>query len=829
MSKRFCFKTSPKALAENEVICQNARFTVLTGRLIRLEFSSSGDFEDRASQSVFFRSFPKVDFEYSLENGILRLETADLRLCYKAGAEFSADTLSVSLKNEPAAAWHYGESVENLGGTYKTLDGVNGAVDLEDGVCSRYGYALLDDSSTMLLNDEGWVEVRKSGSLDIYFFGYGYSYLDAVKDYYLLTGIPPMLPDYALGNWWSRYYAYTQQEYLDLMDRFKAENIPFSVSVVDMDWHLVGKDIPVEEREPVVNSWKHWSGYGWTGYTWNEKLFPDYKQFLKELKKRNLKTSLNLHPHAGVCPHEKQYEEMAAAVGMKADGKNRVPFDILSPKFMEAYFDILHHPYEEDGVDFWWMDWQQGNTYWWIHEENRDGKMADKREILDPLWMLNHLHIADIMRNGKRPMFFSRFSGAGSQRYPVGFSGDTVVSWDSLDFQPYFTATASNVGYSWWSHDIGGHFCGYRDADLELRWVQLGVFSPINRLHSTCNEIVRKEPWTFSKETEKIMGDWLRLRHRLFPYLYTMNYRNHTELVPLVQPMYYYYPKCDAAYNMKNQYFFGSELMVAPITSPCSEVTGLGSVKAFLPKGDWFDFFSGLHYRADKNTVMKLCRDRESYPVFAKAGAIVPMMELACGDNSLTRAKNMEIVIFPAASNTFNLYEDSGDYSDFEKGEFVTTRLELECSENSAKFTVNRPEGKLSLIPEKRSWKLCFRGFDESCSVSLALNGKKTDVKAVYNKEALTLEVTVEALPTEEITAEITGKTLITDNGDRKAKCYEILRCSKLSHSRLSYLQEAIAKADVVDEMDKILRADSAEEQGLTDALLEQLSLYKFN
>lgn len=113
---------------------------------------------------------------------------------------------------------------------------------------------------------------------------------------------------------------------------------------------------------------------------------------------------------------------MCKALGKEADG-SPCSLDILNPDYMEKYFDVVHHPYEEDGVDFWWMDWQQGRDYWWIHEPNENGKLKDRREVLDPLWMLNHLHIIDIQRDGKRPMFFSRYCGPGSQRYPVGFSG----------------------------------------------------------------------------------------------------------------------------------------------------------------------------------------------------------------------------------------------------------------------------------------------------------------------------------------------------------------------------------------------------------------------
>lgn len=152
-----------------------------------------------------------------------------------------------------------------------------------------------------------------------------------------------MLPAYALGNWWSRYYEYTQQEYLDLMDRFSQEDIPFTVAIIDMDWHIV--DIPKEERHE-----KYFRGCGWTGYSWNKKLFPEHKKFLEELEKRNLKTALNLHPSDGVGRHEDMYEEMCRAMGVDPNKKEIVPFDILNPKAMENYFDILLHPYEGGSV-----------------------------------------------------------------------------------------------------------------------------------------------------------------------------------------------------------------------------------------------------------------------------------------------------------------------------------------------------------------------------------------------------------------------------------------------------------------------------------------------
>ena len=817
-NRRFVYETRPLARTQNMVWGSKYRFTVLTPSLIRMEYSACGIFEDRASQSVFFRDFPETAFSKEYRNGDLVIETENLILIYQEDAPFAQDTLSVKLKIEPASTWHYGEAFEDLGGTTQTLDNVNGRTELDRGVCSRNGFSVMDDSGTMLLNEDGWVEVRRPGTVDCYFWGYGFRYLDAVKDLYRLTGVPPMLPAYALGNWWSRYHDYTQKEYQELVLRFEREEIPFSVSVVDMDWHIT--KIPEEYHN---GDGKEFTS-GWTGYSWNKELFPDYKGFLKFLKDHNLKTSLNLHPAQGVGCHEDMYEEMAKACGIDPATKERVRLDVLSPEFMEKYFDILHHPYEKDGVDFWWMDWQQGTSYWWLHEENKDGKMQDEREVLDPLWMLNHLHIADIQRNGKRPMFFSRFSGPGSHRYPVGFSGDTYVTWASLDFQPYFTATASNIGYGWWSHDIGGHMGGFRDDELITRWLQFGVFSPINRLHSSNTEFIRKEPWCFEETTERIMKYWLRFRHRMFPYIYTMNYRNHRELEPLVQPMYYAHPKKSAAYDVKNQFMFGSELMVAPITQPNNSVTRMGSTKVWLPEGDWFDFFSGLHYASKKGRTLRVHRKINEYPVFAKAGAIVPMQK----HHLLEAGDDLEVVVFPGADNRFTLYEDAGDGSEFERGAYAQTEMTLEWGDAPV-FTVKPARGDLSLLPKTRGYQFALRGFSETVSVEVLVDGNKTAADVVYDKKTRAMTVKMSADPASEIKLLIRGETLLTDNGDLIERCSDLLQKMQLELDMKVQVIKVLSRTDT--SYPAKLRslnfkcAKSAEHQAVMDVLMEQLTL----
>ena len=815
-SKRFAWPVRPAALGANMVSGANYRFTMLTPCLFRLEYAASGVFEDRASQSVFYRDFDKTAFAVNMNGTDLVIETDCALLRYREGAPFSEETLSVTLKAEPGTTWHFGEEIEDLGGTVRTLDCVDGEMPIGSGVCSRRGVAVIDDSHTMLLGEDGWVEVRPSDTVDMYVFAYGYDYTGAVRDLMRLTGVPPLLPAYALGNWWSRYHAYSADEYLALLDEFDKSRVPFSVGVVDMDWHVT--DIPehLRETEERVND-------GWTGYSWNTDLFPDYKGFLNTLKERHLKTALNLHPHAGVRRHEDMYEEMAKACGVDPKSGKRIPFDILSQTYMANYFDVLHHPYEEDGVDFWWMDWQQGTDYFWIHEPNKDGKLGDEREVLDPLWMLNHLHILDISRNGKRPMFFSRYSGPGSQRYPVGFSGDTVISWESLAFQPYFTATASNIGYPWWSHDIGGHMRGIREDELTLRWMQFGVLSPINRLHSADSRFHRKEPWCYGEEAKPVMESWLRLRHAMFPYLYTMNYRVYEELKPLMQPMYYSHPMENGAYEAKNQYWFGSELMVSAAVTPRNKVSRLSATDVWFPKGDWFDVFTGLHYRCDRRfgRRMTVHRDLKTYPVFAKSGAIVPMAQYE--DNCLSNADTMDVYVFPGASNRFVLREDAGD------GAALTADTVMTLSwEDEAVFTIAPAIGETSLIPSERTWRIHLRGFHKSASVAVSVDGGAVEAEVAYDSAVNTWTATVTASTVAEVTVTVKGDTLVHDNADVLDRIESILQLAQMP--LLMKLEwHRICSDDTITDHWKLLDLDGSGFgfNAVRDAIKELLTLTK--
>lgn len=694
--QRFAIRTRSATDKTQTVTGEGFRISVLASRMFRVE---TGNFCDEATQSVWYRDFERPHFKVLRQGNLISVKTEEAELIF--------DTSKKQVKEIVLADGRHVRNFRkgNLFGTRRTLDMVSGKAKLEDGLVSRGGVAVFDDSSSLILKEDKIIE--RPQCKDTYYFAYGNKYRDCISDFYKLCGQTPLIPKFALGNWWSRYKAYTQQEYRDLMQTFVDKKIPVTVATIDMDWHWVdvvkkfgnkAKELP---PDTVMDS--RYTGFnpGWTGYSWNTDLFPDYKKLLSWLNDNGFTVTLNLHPAQGVRFFEDSYADVCKVVGKDPANGEGVAFSLASDKFLQAYFDVIHRPYQNEGVRFWWIDWQQG-------------KKSDVKG-LDPLWALNHYHTLDQQDEGKRALILSRYAGVGSHRYPLGFSGDSSMNWQTLDFQPYMTATATNVGYTWWSHDIGGHHMGYKDDELYIRWLQLGVFSPINRLHSTSNEFMGKEPWKCSKSTENIAEYYLRLRHRMIPYLYSVNYLTHTEGRALCEPMYYSYD-CKQAYEAKNQYSFGTQLVVAPITQKSDRRSQLASTKLWVPQGETYtDIFTGRIYKSGE---YEICRDLQDFPVFAKKGSIIPMYA-DCEDNGLSVNKALEVWIY-RGNGGFTLYDDDGETLDYISGKQCFTDMKVSENEDRIEFTLSS-RGDLSLFEGARKISLVFR---DIISANATVNGK---------------------------------------------------------------------------------------------------------
>ena len=262
---------------------------------------------------------------------------------------------------------------------------------------------------------------------------------------------------------------------------------------------------------------------------------------------------------------------------------------------------------------------------------------------------------------------------------------------------------------------------------MALRWLQFGVFSPIMRLHSTNNRFNSKEPWRYGPEIAAAMGAFLRLRHRLIPYTYTMNRRAALESVPLCEPMYYRDPDQWEAYRVPNQYRFGSELLVCPITRPADRATGLGSVTAWLPQGRWVDFFTGLVYEGGRK--LALHRPREVFPVLAKAGAIVPLDGRETG-NDTGNPPVLELNVFAGADGSFSLWEDDGVGDGRDPARWAETVLTFTWGE-TARLTIAPARGNTAALPQNRSYRLRLVGMGSDCVLSAQADGAPLELQAV--------------------------------------------------------------------------------------------------
>ena len=706
-------EADPRAVVE----AGNARFTVLTPQLIRMEWSEDGRFEDRATLTFVNRRTPVPDFKVRDTKSRLTITTPALTLTYTKGGRFSDKNLKAVFRlNGREVVWTPGtEDPQNLMGTTRTLDRCDGKKlgrePMEQGLLSRSGWAVVDDSPRHVLTPDGsvwkeWVEARPAGDRqDLYLFAYGHDYKQALADFQLVAGRAPLPPKYTFGYWWSRYWQYSDNEFVDLVQKLKSMDVPIDVLIVDMDWHetwgLRKSNSPKDEYGQRI---------GWTGYTWQKELFPSPANFLKWTENEELKVALNLHPASGIQPYEAVYDDFTKEYGWSEKGKS-VPFKIDERKWADAYFKTVLEPMERDGVDFWWLDWQQ-----WKESKYTPG-------LSNTFW-LNHTFFnhAERQNPGLRPFIYHRWGGLGSHRYPLAFSGDTYATWPMLAYLPYFTATASNVNYGWWGHDIGGHMFHKTqkatDPELYTRWLQYGVFTPIFKTHSTKDPRIERCIWCFPDHMF-LMRDAIRLRYTLAPYIYNAARENYDTGVGMCRPMYYDYPESDKAYETPEQFMFGNDILATTITQPVDSITGLAPRTIWFPEGAWFDCATGSMYEGGRTE--ELHYTLAENPHYAKAGSIIPMNP-ATVKNLQQPCDTLVLTFIPGGDGQLRHYEDDGMSQQY-KTNYAVTTVSKKQEGNTVRVRISPREGSFAGASDNRSYELRFPAVFPPKSVKV--NGKE--------------------------------------------------------------------------------------------------------
>jgi len=686
-----------EAQAEEVYRDNTVRFTLIDEGTIRLEYAPDGKFVDDKSFVAVIRNYGDVPHKASTGGSKVTITTSKFKLVYKKdGAPLSPKNLTITSAKALGTAFTWTPGTEqkgNLKGTYRTLDGYDGnmfqysnpktEMPLEDGLLATDGWTLIDDSKSYLFDgaqDWDWVKERSSadGAQDWYFMAYGHDYKGALRSFTKFAGKVPLPPRYTFGYWWSRYWSYSDKDLRDLIGNFQRLDLPLDVLVIDMDWH------PISEQ----------AGGGWTGWDWNERLFPDYKKFLAYLDEQGVKTTMNLHPADGVRPYEKKYQDFIKRAGIE-NGKT-VEWQGSNKQYVKALFDTYLHPYVDEGVDFWWLDWQQ-----WA----KDKRLKD----LDNVFWCNYIWFTDMENNGtKRPMLYHRWGGLGNHRYQIGFSGDSYITWESLRFLPYFNSTSSNVLYGYWSHDIGGHqskkYGTPVDPELYTRAMQMGQYLPIIRSHSTKDPSLNKEPWAFDQQTQQRLTNVINGRYALVPYIYTMARQDYETGISLCRPMYYDYPEAKEAYEMKEQYMFGDRMLIAPVTEAVNKESGLAKVKAWLPEGQWLEYETGTMLKGGQVVERQFTMDE--YPVYVKAGSIIPYYGKV--KNLSGTGQPVIVRVFPGGDKgDFTLYEDNGEDKNY-VNEYATTPLTYQRDGNRLVVSIGSRKGSYKDMPQRRDFSIAL-------------------------------------------------------------------------------------------------------------------------
>lgn len=678
------FIKNPNDIASKKdsmVIGEKYRITILTERLVRLEYSPNGVFEDHATSRVIFRNFERSIFSKEESETLIQIKTKYFTLNYVKNGKFDSGKLNpgsnLRIKlNDTDREWYIGHPEgRNLefGGTGYSLDGDITNPKEEKGLYSTDGFSYIDDSNSLILNDNGEYVERENKEEDIYVFMYKRDFGLCLTDYYTLTGYPSMIPKYALGNWWYKNDKYTLEDIKSLIKKFDENNIPISNFMLGNNWH------------DATNS-----------YTFDAAL--NVGELKKYLVSKNINLGVTLNPELPINPENSAYQEITRYFQTEGKPFNFLPLDAGK---LGLYFNSFIRPLETLGVNIFNIDYENIND-------------------LNNLWLLNHYHyVENDLSKSQRNLILSRNPGMAPQRYPILYSGKTKVSWDTLSKLPTFNSSASNIGVSWWAHAIGGYYGGIEDDELYIRYIQFGVFSPIFILASDQGKYYKREPWRWNQQNLAIIKEYMQLREGLIPYIYTEGYNYYKTGLPIIQPMYYSYPKIVDELNYKNQYFFGSQMMIAPIVKKKNSVMNRVVQKVFVPSGVWYDMLTGKKFPGDKYYV-SFYKD-EDYPVFCKAGAIIPMQ----------RSKtNMEFMIFPGASNSYNLYDDDGISNKYKIGSYSITELKYSYQKDNYNFTLTQRNGN-SYNVNKMNYSIRFRNTNIPSGMTILVDNKPYQAKYI--------------------------------------------------------------------------------------------------
>ena len=661
------------------------RFTVLSPRLIRIEYNKNNKFEDRATALVVKRDFGYTPYTINQTDISLTITTEYFTLTYVKSAPINGKNIKVAINGTDKEWYPEIKEVRNLGTINYSLDDLDKNLNLNKGLYSFDGFATLYDNTFAIDNE---MFVNREDFFDLYLFVYKQDLGLCLQDYFNLTGYPPMIPRYALGSWWYKNDPYNMYDIDNIIKKFNDNHIPISVFLLGNKWH-----------NNIEN------------FSYDKTLF-DISSLPFYYQNKIQKFGLTLNPELPIYHNDPLYPSLVGSIN---NYKDYISFIPLNNNTINSYLNIVLSSLKNTGINIFNIDYYN---------------KAD----LQGLFLLNHYHytIANLNELG---IILSRNPGIAPHRYPIIYSGKTRVSWDTLRVLPNYNNSAANMGISWYAHAIGGYYGGIEDDELYIRYIQFGVFNPIFILASDTGKYYKREPWKWNQLNLSVIREYMQLRNKLVPYIYNEGYTYHQFGVPIIQPLYYKYPKIYDEPNYVNQYFFGSKIMISPIIKRKNLEMNRVVQRIFIPNGIWYDYTTGKKFTGNKYYV-EFYKDEE-YPIFIKEGSIIPMSL----EETTEVPTNMELQIFPAENGlygSYELYEDDG-ISLNNKQNFLITKMNLDKVENGYKFTIVRKDGNYN-IPN-RNYLLRFRNMKSPEKVIVNYQNEQKEHKYEIEKNDLIVKL----------------------------------------------------------------------------------------
>jgi len=711
---------------DNNVIL---KVTVFRDSLLRFRFTTKGYFSDDFSYAIadnHSRGFNK--FEVTEEEGYYKITTSKLEChIHKSDLRTGIYDINGSVLMEDELGFHWEEIYEYGGNVVKmskvSPDGENfyglgdkathmnlkgkrlenwatdqyafqkdqeplyKAVPFYIGLRGKDAYGVFFDNTFRSFFDfcherrnvaSFWAD---GGEMNYYFF-YGPQMQEVVTSYTDLTGKPELPPLWALGYHQCKWSYYPESKVKEVAAKFRELQIPCDAIYLDIDYME-----------------------GFRCFTWNKEYFPDPKRMVAELAGDGFKTIVIIDPGIKIDPEYSVYNEAIENdyFCKRADGpymKGKVwpgecnfP-DYTNPAVREWWAGLFKELIADYGVKGVWNDMNEPavmevptKTFPLDVRHDYDGHPCSHRKAHN----IYGTQMARATYEGvkrfsypKRPFIITRSAYSGAQRYTSSWTGDNIATWEHLWIANVQVQRMSLSGMGFTGSDIGG-FAEQPTGELYARWIQLGVFHPFCRTHSSGHH-GEQEPWAFGEEVINVTRKFIELRYQLLPYLYTMFWQYIDEGLPMLKPLFYYDQEDTQTHYRTDEFIFGNHILVCPILEP----NALGR-RMYIPKGQWYNYWTNELVTGGKEMWVDTAFDQ--IPVFVKAGAIIPKypVQQYVGEKEIEEL-TLD-VYYKEGKETSVVFEDAQDGYDYTKGRYSLRTFTLTGKENDLVIRQHK-EGK---------------------------------------------------------------------------------------------------------------------------------------